>query len=62
MHTESVLDRCIAHCNTQLVSLAVYVTVSIIVFSASYSVDWGPVVFVLNAELIPLQMRGVGVE
>ena len=48
-----------AHCSPQLVPLVV---VSIIVFSASYSIGWGPVAFVLVGELIPLRVRGVGSE
>ena len=44
-------------CNPGLVPLAI---ISIILFSASYAIGFGPVAFVLVGEMIPLQVRGVG--
>ena len=44
-------------CNSGLATLAI---ASIILFSASYAIGWGPVVFVLVGEMIPLQVRGIG--
>lgn len=46
-------DACNGH-------LAPFAIVSIILFSAAYSIGWGPVAFVLMGELIPLQVRGIG--
>lgn len=44
-------------CDLGLATLAI---ASIILFSASYAIGCGPVVFVLVGEMVPLQVRGIG--
>jgi hypothetical protein len=44
-------------CDSGLATLSI---ASVILFSASYAIGWGPVVFVLIGEMIPLQVRGIG--
>ena len=44
-------------CDSGLATLSI---ASVILFSASYAIGWGPVVFVLVGEMIPLQVRGIG--
>ena len=44
-------------CDSGLATLAI---ASIILFSASYAIGWGPVIFVLVGEMVPLQVRGIG--
>ena len=44
-------------CDSGLATLSI---ASIILFSASYAIGWGPVVFVLVGEMVPLQVRGIG--
>ncbi len=44
-------------CNTYLAPMAI---ASLILFNAAFSIGWGPVPWVLLAELIPLRVRGVG--
>ncbi len=44
-------------CNTYLAPMAI---ASLILFNAAFSIGWGPVPWILLAELIPLRVRGVG--
>lgn len=44
-------------CDSGLATLSV---ASVILFSALYAIGWGPVVFMLVGEIIPLQIRGIG--
>ena len=44
-------------CDSGLATLSI---ASIILFSTSYAIGWGPVIFVLVGEMVPLQVRGIG--
>ena len=44
-------------CKPEITPLAV---ASIMLFSAAYSIGWGPIAFVLMGELIPLNVKGIG--
>lgn len=52
-----VLHNSHKSCHIQITPMAV---TSIILFSAAYSIGWGPVAFVLMGEVIPLQVKGIG--
>ena len=44
-------------CNVQLAPMAI---ASLILFNGAFSIGWGPIPWILLAELIPLRVRGVG--
>lgn len=44
-------------CNTHLAPLAI---VSLVVYNVGFSIGWGPILWVLVGELLPLRVRGVG--
>ncbi len=44
-------------CNSQFSPLAI---VSIILFTSSFSIGWGPIPWILVGELLPLHIRGIG--
>ena len=52
--TEVVLTE---PCNPQLAPLAI---TAIVVYNIGFSLGWGPVIWLLLGELLPLQVRGVG--
>ena len=56
-NTTLLSDNAEGECNTYLAPMAI---VSLMFFIASFSIGWGPVPWVLLAELIPLRVRGFG--
>ncbi len=44
-------------CNTHLAPLAI---VALVVYNVGYSIGWGPILWVLVGELLPLRIRGIG--
>ena len=55
--TSPTISSEVVLCNTDLASLAI---VSLILFSAAFSIGWGPVPWILLGELIPMHVRGIG--
>ena len=45
-------------CNVQYAPLAI---VAIVIYNVGFSIGWGPVIWLLLGELLPLQVRGVGI-
>lgn len=45
-------------CNAHLAPLAI---VSLVVYNVGFSIGWGPILWVLVGELLPLRVRGVGI-
>ena len=46
-----------AFCNPQFAPLAI---TAVVVYNVGFSIGWGPVIWLLLGELLPLQVRGIG--
>lgn len=55
--TNSSQSEVMGACNSHLAPLAI---AAIVVYNIGFSIGWGPVIWLLLGELLPLQIRGIG--
>lgn len=55
--TNSSQSEAMEVCNSHLAPLAI---TAIVVYNIGFSIGWGPVIWLLLGELLPLQVRGIG--